>query len=124
MDNTLIDSQLIELLRMPVELRTPASIAKAISCISSAAQIEIEPMSHLQRELTKLEAIVQFLAVELGMNQYDISLTLHEHQDPSSCSLCAYMKDDSTGTRLIGFGSSAQEALRNLHPIKVDKEAA
>ena len=124
MDNDLIDRQLIDLLRMPQEFRTPANIAEAISRISATAHIEIAPTGRLQREQMKLVAIVEFLAAELKISQYDISLTLREHQDASLTSLCAYMRDDATGTKLIGLGSSAEAVLRDLHPLAENREAA
>ena len=124
MNSNLIDQHLIDLLRIPAEQRTPEDIVDAISSIGIAAQIDLVPAGPLQQEQMKLAAIVDFLATELDIETYDISLSLRERQFPSISPLCAFMKDSTDGVRLIGFGRTAEEVLKDLHAVEPDKDAA
>lgn len=121
MNNDLIDQCLIDLLRIPAEQRTQTSIAKAINQISATAQLDAAPLSLAHQEHSKLAAIVEFLAVELDMKTHDTCLDIRESQ---VCSLSAIMNGNPDSLYLMGFGKTAEEVLKDLHPVKANKDAA
>ncbi|MNR66234.1 hypothetical protein D3C85_1896210 [compost metagenome] len=55
------------------------------------------------------------------MNTHDTTLCIRESQ---AHSLAAFMSDIPDGLRLMGFGKTAEEALKDLHPVKTSKDAA
>jgi ABC-type hemin transport system substrate-binding protein len=119
--NNLIDQHLINLLRISTEQRTQANIAETINQINAAAQLDATPLSLAQQEHSKLAAIVEFLAVELDMKSHDTVLDIRESQ---VYSLSAMMRVNFDGQYLMGFGQTAEEVLRDLHPVKANKDAA
>ncbi|MCY1256146.1 hypothetical protein D9M68_51580 [compost metagenome] len=119
MNSNLIDQHLINLLRIPAEQRTQVTIAEAINQISAAAQLDTTPPSPIHQEHSKLAAIVGFLAVELNMERHDTGLFIRESQ---SHSLHTIMNAD--GLCWMGFGNTAEEVLKDLHPVKTSKDAA
>lgn len=121
MNSNLIDQHLIDLLRIPAEQRTQANIAEAMNQIRAAALLDTVPLILAHKEHSKLAAIVEFLAEELGMNTHDTTLCIRESQ---AHSLAAFMSDIPDGLRLMGFGKTAEEALKDLHPVKTSKDAA
>lgn len=121
MNSNLIDQQLIELLRIPAAQRTQANIAEAIDQIRAAAQLDATPPNLAYQEHSKLAAIVEFLAVELDMKTHNTMLDSHESQ---IYSLSAVMHENAEGLYLMGYGKTAEEALKDLHPVKVNKDAA
>ncbi|VVM50672.1 hypothetical protein [Pseudomonas fluorescens] len=121
MNSILIDQQLIDLLRIPAEQRTQTNIAAAIHQISVAAQLDVAPLILAQQEHSKLAAIVEFLAVELDMKSHDTVLDIRESR---AYSLSAMMRVNSEGLYLMGFGQTAEEVLKDLHPVKANKDAA
>lgn len=121
MNSNLIDQHLIDLLRIPAEQRTQANIAKAINQIGAAAQLHAEPLILAQQEHIKLTAIVEFLAAELDVKSHNIMLDIREAQ---AYSLRAVMRVNSDGHYLMGFGNTAEEALKDLHLVTANKDAA
>lgn len=120
MNSILIDQHLIDLLRIPAKQRTQANIAEAIHQISAAAQLDAAPLSLAQQEHSKLAAIVEFLAVEQDMKSHDTALDIRESR---AYSLSAMMRVNSEGLYSMGFGQTA-EVLKDLHPVKANKDAA
>lgn len=121
MNNDLIDQRLIDLLRIPAEQRTQTNIAEAINQIGAAAQLEVAPLILAHQEHSKLAAIVEFLAMELEIKRHDTTLATRESQ---AYSLSVIMSGDHDGLYLMGFGKTAEEALKDLHPVKANKDAA
>lgn len=121
MNNNLIDQHLIDLLRIPAEQRTQANIAEAINRIGAAAQLDTASLSRKHQEHAKLAAIVEFLAAELGIERHDTSLWIREGQTQS---LHAILSDAPDGMYLMGFGNTAEEVLKDLHPVARCKDAA
>ena len=121
MNSNLIDQHLINLLRIPAEQRTQVNIAEAINQISTAAQLDAAPLILAQQEHIKLAAIIEFLAVELGVKSQNTVLDIRESQ---TYSLSAVMRVNSDGQYLMGFGKTAEEVLKDLHPVKANKDAA
>lgn len=121
MNNNQIDQHLIDLLRIPVEQRTQANIAEAINHIGAAARLDVAPLSQIHEEHAKLAAIVEFLAAELGTKRHDTSLWLREGQ---AHSLNAILSVAPEGPYLMGFGNTAEEVLKDLHPVARNKDAA
>lgn len=121
MNSNLIDQHLIELLRIPAEQRSQENIAETINRIGSAAQLDASPLSQIHQEHAKLAAIVEFLAAELGMQRHDTSLWIREGHTQS---LNAILSDDPEGLYLMGFGKTAEEVLKDLHPVARNKDAA
>jgi ABC-type hemin transport system substrate-binding protein len=121
MNSNLIDQHLIDLLRIPAEQRTQANIAEAINQIGAAAQLHAEPLILAQQEHIKLAAIAEFLAVELDLKSYYTTLDIRESQ---AYSLSVIMTVNSDGHYLMGFGNTAEEALKDLHLVKANKDAA
>ncbi|MNL69230.1 hypothetical protein D3C87_1940580 [compost metagenome] len=68
-----------------------------------------------------MAAIVEFLAVELEMKSHYTVLDIRESQ---AYSLSAMMRVNSDGQYLMGFGKTAEEALKDLHLVKANKDAA
>ena len=121
MNSNLIDQHLIDLLRIPAERRTQAIIAEAINQIGAAAQLNATPLNMAHKEHSKLAAIVEFLALELDMKAHITTLDTRESQ---SYTLSAMMRVNYDGLYLMGFGQTAQEALKDLHPVQASKDAA
>jgi len=121
MNSNLIDQHLMNLLRIPAEQRTQASIAEAVNQINAAAQIDTTPLSVAHQEHSKLAAIVEFLAVELNIKKHDTNLYAREAH---TYSLSAMMRVNPDGEYLMGFGQTAEEVLKDLHPVKANKDAA
>ena len=120
MNSNLIDQHLIELLRIPAEQRTHENIAETINRIGSAAQLDAAPLIQIYQEHAKLAAIVEFLAAELGMQRHDTSLWTREGHTQSLNAVLS----DAEGQYLMGFGKTAEEALKDLHPVTWNKDAA
>jgi hypothetical protein len=120
MNTNLIDQHLIELLRIPAEQRTQETIAETINRIGSAAQLDAAPLSQIHQEHTKLAAIIEFLAAELGMDRHDTSLFIREGHTQSLNAVLS----DAEGQYLMGFGTTAEEVLKDLHPVTWNKDAA
>ncbi len=120
MNSNLIDQHLIDLLRIPADQRTQAIIAEAINRIGDAAQLDAPPLSSIHQEHSKLAAIVEFLAQHLKITRHDTSLDIRESQ---AHSLWTIMSDDSNGLRLVGSGNTSEEVLKDLHPVKANKDA-
>jgi len=97
MNNDLIDHHLVDLLRIPTAHRTQTDITEAINRIGAAAELDMAPMGELQQEQNKLAAIVEFLAAELNMDTYDISLRLHERGYHSTSPLCLRIHEGGPG---------------------------
>lgn len=121
MNSNLIDQHLINLLRIPAEQRTQVNIAEALNQINAAAQLDAAPLILAQQEHIKLVAIVEFLAVELDVKSHYTALDIREFQ---AYSLSAMMRVNSDGQYLMGFGQTAEEVLKDLHPVKANKDAA
>lgn len=121
MNNDLIDQHLIDLLRIPVVQRTQTNIAEAINQIGAAAQLEAAPLILAHQEHSKLAAIVEFLAVELDVKRHDTTLNISGSE---AYSLSVIMSVTPDGMYLMGFGKTAEEALKDLHSVKANKDAA
>jgi hypothetical protein len=121
MNSNLLDQHLIDLLRIPAEQRTQANIAEAINQIRAAAQLEATPLNMAHQEHSKLAAIVEFLAVELDMKAHNTTLDIRESHPYT---LSTIMRVNNDGLYLMGFGQTAEEALKDLHPVKANKDAA
>jgi len=120
MNSNLIDQHLINLLRIPAEQRTQTNIAEAINQISAAAQLDAAPLIQAQQEHSKLAAIVAFLALELSLESHDTVFDIRESQ---AYSLSAMMRGNSDGQYLMGFGQTAEQVLKDFHPVKANKAA-
>lgn len=121
MDHKLTDQHLIDLLRIPAKQRTQTKIAEVINQLSTAAQLEAAPLILAHQEHSKLAAIVEFLAVELDIERHNTVLDIREGQ---AYSLSVIMNGNSDGLYLMGFGKTEEEALKDLHPVKANKDAA
>ena len=119
MNSNLIDQHLIELLRIPAEQRTQENIAETLNRIGSAAQLDAAPLSQTHQEHIKLAAIIEFLAAELGMDRHDTSLFIREGNTPSLNAILSAPE----GMYLMGFGTTAAEVLKDLHPVAPNKDA-
>ncbi|MGA3825370.1 hypothetical protein [Pseudomonas chlororaphis] len=125
MNNKLIDQYLVDLLKTPAEQRTKSAVAEAIYRLGTAAEIETFPSETLQQEQTKLAAIAQLLAAELGLKYYTVSLSLQEtNHEPWSKPLYIYMWNKTDDGGLIGLGRTAEECLRDLNPTVARQAAA
>ncbi|TFY92778.1 hypothetical protein DYL59_02105 [Pseudomonas kairouanensis] len=123
MNNALIDQQILELLRIPANRRTPDDIAKAINGIAAAAQLETAPLCPIQHEVLKLQAIVEFLAEDMRAEEHSVTLELSPTGDDWRAPLSTLIKL-GPGSHLIGFGKTAEEVLRNLRKPSWDKVSA
>jgi hypothetical protein len=121
MNSNLIDKHLIDLLRIPAEQRTQANVAETIDQVRVAAQLDAAPLTSAQQEHSKLVAIVEFLAVELDMKNHNTALDII---NPQKYSLSTIMTVNSDGQYLMGFGQTAEEVLKDLHPVQASKAAA
>ncbi len=122
MNHEEIDRQLIELLRTPVQERTPGKIESAITLISTAAELETTPATQSQQEQVKLLAIANLLACDLKTTYHHASLDLYSTAETSrQLSICMRLPN---GNYLIGFGETAQETLINMKEIPPKKAEA
>lgn len=117
MNNDLFDRLLVDLLRTPKEHRSEANVAEAIAELKAASDCTIPPLGELHQEHIKLAFIIEHLAPELGIERYSVSLHLSDRTDPSAQSLQVLIREGGTDDYMIGYGRTAEQALRDLHLI-------
>ena len=122
MDNALIDQQLINLLRIPLEQRTETDVLNTMQGLATAGSIDQVPTTRLQRELGRLFAITTFLASELGITRLHISCSITEHSnDPY---LHCMLFPDQGDEALSGHGGTAEATLRDLHSVPLNDKTS
>lgn len=131
MNNDLIDLHILSLLRLPAEQRTQARVALALADIAQAAQLEpamqanpLTVQNRLQQEQLKLAAIADFLRRELSFEHCSAQLDLRENTNEWSNPLTVLLTTMGGDIFMFGCGGSAEEALRDLHPILKSEKAA
>jgi hypothetical protein len=115
MDNELIDKCLIDLLRTPPEQRTKDAIACLISQLATARSLDLEAY---YQEHTKLIAMADFLTAESDQDQYWVHLNYCLYPSGPSVSLSLWLASADGTLSEVGYGLTAEEALRDLHTIK------
>lgn len=123
MNHEEIDRQLIELLRTPVQERTPEKIESAIAFISTAAELETTQMPRMQQEQIKLMAIIELLACDLKTVNNTTTLELRDVTDPTQSALHLSMRLPN-GHYLFGWGTTAEETLRDMREVVPTKAKA
>ncbi|KPA91049.1 hypothetical protein PF66_02387 [Pseudomonas asplenii] len=141
MDHNLIDQQILALLRTPVEQRTVENLAAALHSIATAASLveapftaphaDLQRLINLHREQVKLSYYSELLLPVLGYTSYDVCLYANTGDYGSNVTLSTILspKTDFSASAnelptLFGSGKTAQDALRDLHPIAKREQAA
>jgi len=124
MDHNLIDQQILALLRTPVDQRTPECITEALQRIVQAAEpneLEQTTITSLQREQLKLAAVARFLKEELNYRACSTQLSIDDYSSGQHQTLTILLtshESTSDDSFMIGHGSTAEDALRDLHTVK------
>lgn len=131
MNNDLIDLHILSLLRLPAEQRTHKQVALVLADIAQAAQLEttvqFNPLSEhalLQQEQLKLAAIAELLRQELNFEHCSAQLDLRENANEWGNPLTVMLTTIGGDLFMFGSGRSAEEALRDLHPVLKSGKAA
>ncbi|NWA25789.1 hypothetical protein HX866_12900 [Pseudomonas gingeri] len=131
MDHNLIDQQILALLRTPIDQRTPECLAEALQRIAEATEPnEPGPIAALpgqtnptsiQREQLKLAAIASLLKQESNYRASSTQLNISEYNSDRYQTLTILLtthESSSDDSFMIGSGSTAEGALRDLHTVK------
>ncbi|QGA51470.1 hypothetical protein [Pseudomonas brassicacearum] len=127
MDNELIDEQILALPRIPAEQSTLKSLIDALQQIAEttdrSAPVQTDGMSDyidlvlVQREQLKLCAIGVFLMEEYGYTWCSVTNSSDVSNDDRHITLSIILTSDQDHF-LIGYGNTAEKALRDLHKVK------
>lgn len=130
MDHNLIDQLILALLRTPVDQRTPECITEALQRIVEAATPnELKQTGDLpgkstsasiQQEQLKLAAVASFLKEELNYRNCSTQLSIDEYSSDHHQTLTILLSshESSAESFLVGYGRTAEDALRDLHAVK------
>ncbi len=118
MDRKLIDTLLIELLKLPEESRSPEKILANLTLAATAAGVSLTTTpAPLQIEHLQLAAALDSLAIDLGSN-YRARATLRLGHGLEGVELGAVLEPlDSSSTlpRFVAFGATASTTLAGIN---------
>lgn len=118
MDRKLIDALLIELLKLPEQLRTPEKILANLTLAATAAGVSLTTSgAPLQIEHLQLAAALDHLAIDLG-SQYRARSMLRLGTGIEGVELAGVIEPlDSTSPlpRFVAFGTTARTVLAGLN---------
>ncbi|NWD04075.1 hypothetical protein [Pseudomonas gingeri] len=131
MDHNMIDQQLLALLRISTEQRTPEIIAATAASLIDLLMVTTDPglksLITLQREQLKLSALAEFLKGEIGYKTSVVSTSHHLSHEYQAAEVSIHLLNHKDGTQapgMAGYGQTAEAALRNLRTIENKSVAA